>query len=484
MSRATLWIKRRLFGIEHHSVSARTTLRARVVPCVAIAALLHASLTVEACGAQSTAFAHVTVVDVRAGQLRADQTVVVSGDRITAMGKSGTITIPTAATIVPGTGKYLMPGLIDAHVHLIDAERQGRMLVANGVVAVRDMGSPIDETLDYRNAILSGKQVGPAIVMAGMLAGGPTAPLWAYNPKAALEAREAVRSLKRRGVDEVKLYDGLSREAYSAAAEEAHALGMKAVGHVPFGLDAAMAVGQASVEHLRGLADALVPKAPSVDEFTLVFGPWQVFDQVPLVDRRALYVRLREHNVVMCPTLVYYEGIARAGEENMWADSLLQYSPSARPLNWESWTSGLSADVAKTTRPYMRILGQATRVLMIEGVVVVAGTDFGGPFAFAGFSLHRELQLFSDAGIAPADVLRSATLSAAALLDVEHDLGEIAVGRKASLLLLDADPLEQISNTRRIAGVMLNGRYLDRGKLDALLRQSRRVDPPPDVRGH
>jgi hypothetical protein len=457
--------------------------RRRSAPNVIAAVLLLALPVTAPCGAQSTAFAHVTVVDVRSGQLRMDQTVVVAGDRITATGNSGTIAIPAAATIVTGTGKYLMPGLIDAHVHLLDLERQGRMLVANGVVAVRDMGSPIDATIDYRSAVLAGREIGPLIVIAGLLDGGPAAQFYALKPHDAVEAREAVRSLWRRGVEEVKLYDGLSLEVYTAAAEEARALGMKAVGHVPFGLATAMAVGQASVEHLRGVAAALAPGAPSVDGFTRVFGPWQMFDRVPSADRRALYARLRAHGVVMCPTLVYFEGLARAGEEDMWTDSLLQYAPSARPLAWRIWTSATLAGVAKSARPYMRTLGEATDELLNEGVTIVAGTDFGGPFSFAGFALHRELQLLNDAGISPADVLRSATVNAAALLELDGDLGEIAVGRKASLLLLEANPLERIANTRRIAGVMLNGRYLDRGKLDALLRQSRRQELPPDVQG-
>ncbi|MCH7872990.1 MAG: amidohydrolase family protein [Planctomycetes bacterium] len=424
-----------------------------------------------------TAIKNVAVIDVDAGVLRRHQTVLVEGDRITRVGPSGSITVPHDATVVDGDGLFLVPGLIDAHVHYMNPQTFGPMMIAHGVTLVRDTGGATESVLAMREQLRTGEMLGPEMLCTGAIIDGDP-PVWPFSEvcRNADEARAAVRKLAKAGVDQIKVYSKLSKDAYVAAVAEAHQLGLKAIGHVPLSvtLSEAIDAGQDGIEHLDGFDELIATAAgedvPDPRSSRNKFARWDLYARADQSQLQAAYRRIRDAGITICPTIVVMKGISQAAkpdESNPW----LEYVP---PFMRTMWSGGRYPRMASGARRVVPLMQSVILDLHKAGVNLICGTDLSNPYVFAGHSLHDEMQLFQAAGIPTKDVLRSATIRSAEFLGVADRLGSIAEGKIASMFLTKRNPLEDVRNANDIAGVFLRGRFFDRKQLDDLLAKARR----------
>jgi imidazolonepropionase-like amidohydrolase len=429
---------------------------------------------------------HVNVIDVMRGGVQEDMTVVIRDKQITELDKSARLSIPKNARVVNGRGKYLIPGLWDMHVHEIfgdwvprDEDISPLLFVANGVTGVRDMGGDLEPLKKWRSDIASGTMIGPRMIIAGPMLDGPVPQFPSSAPISnAADGRRLVDQLKNSGVDFIKVQSLIPRDGYFAAAEEAKKLGIVFAGHVPDAVRAAEAstAGQRSIEHLTGvfegcstIEDELMkqPRGPGRGKFLSTYDPKRAQELI------SLFVKNQTWQV---PTLVWERGEWLIEQTNSSADPLAKYAPVAwKQRTWPMFTSEISKgwstdpvrDRERFVQKELEIVGEMHRA----GVPFLAGTDTAaGVRVYPGFSLHDELTLFVNGGFTPLEALQTATLNPAHYLGMA-DTGAVEKGKRADLVLLDANPLDDISNTRKIRAVVLAGRFFSRDDLDGLLRR-------------
>jgi imidazolonepropionase-like amidohydrolase len=429
---------------------------------------------------------HVAVVDVVAGRVLPDMTVEIRGRTIAAVDSAPRIRVTRGARIVDGRGKYLIPGLWDMHVHLSFPVGAAQiflpLMVANGVLGARDMHSFLSPILTLKRAVASGAQVGPRLFVAGAAVDGPNS----YLPAARIvrtpdEARAAVRELKAAGVDFIKVYSSLPKALYLAVASEAKSDGIPFVGHVPYPVTAAEAsdAGQRSLEHLTEVdvgtsSDEAAIKAEELEAMNQKHGyipdPARLKATFDSVKTAALFERFRRNDTWQVPTLVvFYQEIQIADTSRRGNDSLLVYIPKMLRDYWRSLPVDIATKMVALGAVHADLVGRLNRA----GVPMLAGSDCPNPFVYPGFSLHDELGLLVRSGLTPAESLRTATINPARFLGVADSLGTVASGKVADLVLLDANPLTDIANTKRIRAVIQGGRLLNRGALDAMLARAR-----------
>jgi imidazolonepropionase-like amidohydrolase len=435
------------------------------------------------------AFTHVTVIDTVRGTLNSDATVIIAGDRIVALGKTGRTRLPSGAQVVDATGKFLIPGLWDMHFHTPLDDKQVReiffpLTLANGVTGVRHMfGS--ESVLKLKAEVSSGQLLGPRMIAGSPVVDGPT-PMWQGSISVATEAagRDAVRSIKKSGYDFIKVYQFLPRDVYYAIADEAKKQNIPFAGHVPFSLSAAEAsdAGQKTLEHIFGVGlacstheESLRPKladaAANVDKpFAAHIELFVRNESEPAgsYDPRkaeALFKRLATNGTYVVPSLVLHRSFAFGKEDPAFSnDPRLKYMPSNIKRLFV-WVLGFFNEY----RPVYEQMLLMTGAMHRAGVKVLAGTDTPNAYCFPGFSVHDELELFVKTGFTPLEALQTATLNPARYLNLSGSFGTIEKGKTADLVLLDANPLENIGNTRKIAGVVVNGRYLQKETLQKML---------------
>ncbi len=423
----------------------------------------------------------VTVIDGSGGPPRPGQTVVVQGDRITAVGAVADVPVPDGARIIDGAGKFLIPGLWDMHVHATASPPFAALYVANGVTGVRDMFSPMPMIKALRARIAAGG-IGPRIVAAGRIVDGEK-PVWpgSFAAKNADDGRTAVATLLDEGSDFIKVYSKLSRDAYFAIAEAAKARGVAFAGHVPSAVSVAeaAAAGQASIEHMTGMLRACSSQAdlefPPETKALARAAAW--IETQDAARAQALGEKLVDSGTWLCPTLTVLRAVSHLDDPAFIADERVRYVPEFwlrmwDPKNDRRFADATDADRAAQRRVYaaeVELVGLMHRA----GVRFLAGTDAGNPYCFPGFGLHDELALLVCAGLSPMDALLAATRNAAEFLGLA-EAGTVAPGKVASLVLLEANPLDDIGNTARIAAVVCEGRLLERAELDAILAQADR----------
>ena len=417
----------------------------------------------------TTAFVGVSVLPMDRDAVVPNQTVIVGNQKIAWVGAADAAKIPTGATRVDGSGKLLMPGLAEMHAHIPGAnapealvERVLFLYVANGVTTIRGMlGDP--RHLSYRSSVTNGAVLGPRIFTSGPSFNDKTAP----TKDAAVAA---VVEQKKMGYDLLKIHPGVPRDAFDALAEKAHELKIPFAGHVPaqVGLQRAIDARYRSIDHLDGYIEALASK-PEPSQF---FGINLVNDadesKLPALVKATLAAR-----VWQVPTQVLMDNLMNdLPAEEMAKRPELQYALNPGDVQkWIALKQGYTKYSQADRQKFLTLRRRIIRELHDAGVPFALGSDAPQWWNVPGFSVHRELRSLVDAGLTPYQALRTGTQQIGVYLGTTD--GVVAAGRRADLMLLDANPLQDIGNTSRIAGVVVNGRWLPKAVIDKRLGEGK-----------
>lgn len=421
---------------------------------------------------QTYALIGVNLIPVDQPGVLHDQTLIVAQGRIQYFGPRAQTPIPSGAQRLELAGKYVMPGLTDMHVHLAD-ERDLLLLLRHGVTRVRNMAAypgwsslfGFADALALRRRIQAGELPGPEIFACGPILEGEPAQnslvKVIHNPA---EAEAAVRETARDGYDCVKVYNHLAAENFAAVEKTARELGLPVMGHVPYevGLKGALASEMVTIEHLN----------PYIDNFasTYRFAETELDQQAQLTQQAGIY---------NCPTLVVWDWhppYDQAEIEKMTQSPHYRYLPEHLRLFWRLSIPSLYEltfdDKAAYPAHQLVLSLPMVKKLYQQGAPLLIGTDANLTGVYPGSSTLREMELFAQAGLPPATIIRAATLTAAEALKQEADSGSLTVGKKAELLVLDANPLEEIQNIHRFYGVLSQSRWMPLKQLEALLEQA------------
>lgn len=415
----------------------------------------------------TTAFIGVSVLPMDKDGVLADQTVIVTDGTIVAMTPAAKAQIPAGAVKVDGAGKYLMPGLGELHAHIpggsapdADIERTLFLYVANGVTTIRGMlGDP--KHLVYRERVAQGAVVGPRIYTSGPSFNGNTA-------KTADIAAAMVSEQHNAGYDLLKIHPGVPRDAFDAMATRADSLKMPFAGHVPeaVGLMRALEARYRSIDHLDGYVEALVPNATGSQTFGV--------NLVAKVDESrlpALVKATRAAGTWQVPTeilLVNWLNDEDPQAMAQWPE--MKYVEPGLLTKWIAQKQGFAAKYPRADRQRLLALRRTIiKALHDGGVPFVLGSDAPQTWNVPGFSAHRELGAMVVAGLTPYEALKTGTANVGVYFGTQASVGTITAGKRADLVLLDANPLTNIANSARIAGVMVNGRWLSKAEIDTRL---------------
>lgn len=444
------------------------------------------------------AVTHVTIIPMDTDRLLVDQTLVIEDGRIVALGPSTSVELAPGYAVVEGTGKYLMPGLADMHVHF-SSPGDAVLFLAHGVTMVRNMaGAPFH--LAFQHRVQQGSLPGPFMVTTGPLLEGapPVLPTWRVvaHPD---DAEAIVHAGVKRGYQQVKVYNLIQPEVLRALGKAAAACGVRVTGHCPVAMtfEEASAAGMTCFEHLTGiwrghLTEGLRqrPDQSNIDLEVLQMA----IHHLDLDAIRLLAQQMAVEQVWNCPTLVAFEWMHEAQQTGMAHPSiqpLLKYMPQMALHLWEwidpssyrgpSYPQWLEALHARND-----LFSHIVSLLHQEGAPLVVGTDTAVRFVIPGFSVHQELANFVAAGLRPFEALRCATSEAARFLAQQDEWGTVTVGKQANLLLLNKNPLDDIRAVSAVEAVFVNGFFLSRADLDALLASQERVasqKPPQSLPG-
>ena len=421
------------------------------------------------------AFTHVAIIDGTAPNPRMDQTVVIRGTRIITVGASQSTAVPAGARVVDGRGKFLMPGLWDMHVHtsIIGGRALLALYVANGVTGVRDMAGDWDTLTKWRREIAANQLVGPRMIVSGPYLEGGDVPIPHILTRTPEEGVAGVDSLVKLGVDFIKVHGQLTRPTYFAIARRAREKGIPFAGHVSQAVGSADASdsGQKSIEHMLAIPAPCTP-AESIalrPRFTVqsAIGRCSSRDLAPL------YQRFVKNGTWVTPTFTAAYEVSAWPSRSVPGDSLAHYLPDAlRKFVAEIFP------MPDSVPPGADSVGRAMfakRLRQVEtmraaGVHIMTGTDAPLRNSPPGFGLHEELALLVRGGMSPFNAIRAATIEPARYLGMLDSAGTIASGKIADLILLNENPLRDISQTRRIVAVVANGRLIESAERERLIR--------------
>lgn len=434
---------------------------------------------------------HITVIDTREGRELPDLTVVVKDGVIQAIAKVGLIDSSPHTQIINATGKYLIPGLWDMHVHSAFADKPWDekvilpLFLANGITGIRDMGGDPGVLAERRKRIETGQLIGPHMIIAGPFLNTGKSGAQIVGVNTPDEARQAVDSLKAQGMDFIKILS-ISPGVYWPLADEAKHQHIHFVGHVPNGVTAAEAslMGQKSIEHLSGVLLATSSKeeelralmlkaADDKDSSAYTKAMGEAFDTYSQPKAWTLFSQFVDNCTWQVPTLVWDVADANVDNPAITDDPRLKYVPKSVAKHWEpaKLTQAAGAEQLalskKLTAHYMQLVDLMRRA----GVMIMAGSDSPDPYVFPGFSLHDELDLLVKSGLSSAQALQAATFYPALFMTKLDRYGVVEAGHVADLVVLDDDPLKDIANTRKISAVVLGGRYFARPELDNMLQR-------------
>jgi imidazolonepropionase-like amidohydrolase len=421
------------------------------------------------------AFVGVNVIPMDTERVLQDQTVVIRDGRIAALGPRGTTAVPQDARRMEAAGRYLLPGLAEMHAHIPSPDSAGRMgyaeevlflYVAHGVTTIRGMlGHPAH--LDLRRRVESGSVLGPRIWTSGPSANGNTA-------RTAAAGDSIARANKTTGYDFIKIHPGVTRAAFDALDAAADQVGIPFSGHVPqdVGLMRALEARYASIDHLDGYMDVLLRDGAALDR---AGGGWFGANWAMSADEAKIpgvARATRDAGVWNVPTQTLMESYATDETvDAMAARAELSYMPPRTRANWRNWKEQAirTGPPPETMRRFIEVRRRLIKSLHDAGAGLLLGSDAPQVWNVPGFSVHRELESLVQAGLTPYQALETGTRNVARFFGVDDRAGTITVGKQADLLLLEANPLADISNTQRRAGVMIRGQWLARPDIDARL---------------
>jgi hypothetical protein len=406
------------------------------------------------------------VFDAEHEKLLGDYTVVGSGNRIVAVGPTASVAVPPNAQVIEAAGKAVLPGLWDMHAHIF--ESQAAMYIACGVTTVRDLANDIDALGDLKRRIDAREAIGPSIIPAGFVEGsGPFAGPTKVLVDTEAEARAAIDRYKQLGYPQIKIYSSIKPDLVPFIVEYSHRLGLRVSGHVPAGMNAEDAVraGFDELQHINFVflnflvdrsADTRTPlRFTAIAEHAadLDLGSSRV---------QAFIALLKERNVVIDPTVSTFEGLlaARTGQIS---PTYASVAPKLPPMTQRSLKGGgLAPGTGERNANAFAALLKMVGILYRAGIPIVAGTDTPLP----GLVVHRELELYVQAGLPPPAVLRIATLGGATVMKRDRQSGSIAPGKQADVIIVDGNPAERISDIRRVETVLTNGVLYDAKELE------------------
>lgn len=417
--------------------------------------------------AQKTAFTNISVISMTGEGTLDNHTVLVEGDLIIKVGPTQDISIDEKTTVIDGSGKYLIPGLSEMHGHVPPTDPPENapsyytdqyvehtlfLYVAAGITTVRGMlGWP--NQLELKEKVNSGEMIGPNLYLAGPSFNGNSID----SPPQAIEK---VKQQKNEGWDLLKIHPGLTREEYDAMAETANELGIRFGGHVPeaVGIEHAIEMGQETMDHIDGYYRWL-----------------QQFEEAEWEDRlEEIVEKTKKAGVWIVPTQALWETIIGAADYNVIKQyDELKYIPQAVRQNYNAYISNNIGDQSKSER--QEALKQAEwrqkllREMNEQDVRILMGTDAPQLFSVPGFSIHRELPFMADAGMTPYEILASGTVNVGSYFSNEDEFGMIAESHRADLLMLNKNPLEDIAHLQNNAGVMVQGRWYSKEKIEKRL---------------
>jgi len=402
------------------------------------------------------AFRGVNVVPMDAERVLYQQTVLIEDGRITALGGGADVTVPAGVRVIEARGKFLLPGLQDLHVHMVD-EGDLTVYLANGVTTVRNlMGTPWH--LEVRDRIVAGELPGPRMFTSGPFVNEP-------RIRTPDEARAAVARQVSAGYDCIKIHGDLQLDTYAALLEAGAEAGIPIVGHIPRNLraeDVLALAGQADISH--------------GEEYLYTFFDRQDVQADPQSSARIAALTF-EAGIAVVPNLIAYYLIARQVDDlsrELAVPEMAWVSPLTR-ITWSPKYNKYARDFQPADAPVLRrrfaFLQRFTKALQDAGVTLLLGSDALNPTAIPGLSAHQELAWLVASGLTPYQALRAGTSAAGEFQYGPQGPGTIAVGRPADLVLLAANPLDDVAHTRRIEGVCIGGRWLDKGELDLRMKK-------------
>jgi len=401
-----------------------------------------------------------TLIDGTGKPPLANATVVIENGKIIAAGPRAQVKFPKRAKIIDAAGKTILPGLWDMHAHFEQVE-WGPIYLAAGATTVRDVGNELEFITAVRDAIANGRGLGPRILAAGVVDGDGPLALGVERVNNAEQAKEWVDRYHDLGFQQIKIYSSVKLASISAITAEAHRLGMTVTGHIPEGVDAYQGVeaGMDQINHVQYVANIMIKKLPAdakrVDRLEAV-------GNIDLNSPEAQHAIafLKSHGTVIDPTLVVFEGFIvgpditlaslEPGVAKVAPELAVQFAGGGVPPEYRE-------TIRKTFSKYVAIVG----ALHKAGIPIVAGTDQSVP----GYSLYREMELYVEAGFTPMEAIQAATIVPARVMKVDGELGTIEAGKRADLILVDGNPLENIHNIRNVKTVITGGVAYDCAEL-------------------
>jgi len=436
---------------------------------------------------------NVNIINVKTGEVNQNKDIIIDGDKITSIVATKSNTTYKSENVIDGSDKYLIPGLWDMHTHTWwGYEEFFPLLIANGVTGIQEMSGDLTKVKFIKNQIAKGEIVGPEIISSGRIIDGKPA---IYNHASAAgtpeEGRNFVRKQKAAGADFIKVYSLLSRDTYLAIADECKQLKIPFYGHVPdvVPLDVAVKAGQKSIEHFFGILEFCssrnqhyhsVFSGEVVDTTLTGKNLWIKMLDFPVKTHDEKKVdplinMLSESATWVSPSNVMTRAYSHGGDEFIVNDARVDYMPDYLTKNWGKRKR--SDLYYSTWKSYYSLSLSLMKPMLDGGVKFLAATDYANPYCFPGFSLHDELEIFVENGFTPQQALQTATINPAKFLGLENDIGTVDINKIANLVLLSKNPLNDISNTRKIDNVIVRGEPFSKdqlqNKLDSILIHNR-----------
>jgi len=424
------------------------------------------SSSVKTVNGNVTAFTHVTVLPMSSNVILEDQTVIVTGDKISWISNSENVELGDEVNIIDGTGKFLLPGLSEMHGHIPPTEPPPNaprymneeyvkntlfLYTASGVTTVRGMlGWP--NQLGLKDSVASGELIGPNLYLAGP----------SFNGNSVSSVEEGIQKViqqEQEGWDLLKIHPGLTLEEYDAVAMKANELGITFGGHIPsdVGIIHAIEMGHQTIEHMDGYVAYL-------DDYSGEELDAKIHQLINLT---------KENNVWVVPTLALWETVIGAADyEAMQNYDELKYIPKNLVSGYDSWSKrllGKSNFNIENAREHASLRIRLLSEMNKDGVKILLGTDAPQLYSVPGFSIHHELKLLSEAGMSPYDILVAGTKNVGDYFSSKANFGVIAVDKRADLILVDKNPLEDLSNLKKLSGVMVSGKWMPKSMIDEKL---------------